>query len=370
MNYLINKLVFSCLTSTSLLLSLLSAVHGDKMAIDIEFENGDFVRVGRKGVLGYTTSSPVQMGVGEEINHTPIESILIDIDYAKPFDHLVQELTTKPGIKSATLVTPSPDERCENKIRQFNEISLSSLSFQEKINLHRKFYFSLQKYKEQGSTLAKENLPIVQNNLGVVLACLAQESLEDIPLLRKALWLITISANSKHPEANKNLPIVQNLLGIALARSAQESLKGVPLLREALWLIISSANTGHLKAKENLPIVQNNLGVALLSLSQGSLEGIILLREALRFMTINATDLLSANQDLSIVEYNLGVALTNSAKGSPEEISLRKKALELITSSADNGLSEANKNLPVVRAALERSSQLMKVRGPKRRRTN
>ena len=82
----------------------------------------------------------------------------------------------------------------------------------------------------------------MQNNLGVVFACLAQESLDNISLLRKALWLITISANSKHPEANKNLPIVQNLLGIALARSAQESLKGIPLLKEALWLIISSAN--------------------------------------------------------------------------------------------------------------------------------
>lgn len=38
------------------------------------------------------------MGIGEEVNHTEIESILTGIDYTKLFDHLVQELTPKPGI--------------------------------------------------------------------------------------------------------------------------------------------------------------------------------------------------------------------------------------------------------------------------------
>lgn len=355
----------------SLLLSLLGSAHGVKEAIDIEFKNGDFVRVGKKGILAYATSTPIptptptptQMGIGEEVNHTQIESILIDIDYTKPFDHLVEELITKPEVMSATIVTPSPDERCENKISQFNEIFHPGLPLQEKINLHRKFCSSLEKYKGQGSVLAETNLPIAQCNLGVVLANSAQESSDEISRLREAVKLIGRSSSAGFSQANENLPIVQNMLGQTLARSAQGQSNEILLLREALELTTISANTGFLKAIENLPIVQNNLGVALVKLSQGSLEGVSLMRKALELITINAADFLSAYQDLPIVQYNLGVALVSSSQGSLEE---QIKAWKLITSSANLGLPEANKNLPAIRAALEKS----RWRGQKRRRTN
>lgn len=52
----------------------------------------------------------------------------------------------------------------------------------------------------------------MQNNLGVALANLAQESVDSIPLLREALSLITISANTGYQSAKENIPIVQAAL--------------------------------------------------------------------------------------------------------------------------------------------------------------
>ena len=137
MNCLRNKLIFSCLTSTSLLLALLSTAHGAKPALFIELEEGGSIRAWRKDIH-VRVPTPFQMDKVGDMSRIQIGSVCIDIDSSKPFDELVPVLAAKPGIKSVALVPPSPDERCKNKISQFNEISPSSLSFQEKINHYRK----------------------------------------------------------------------------------------------------------------------------------------------------------------------------------------------------------------------------------------
>lgn len=168
MNYLRNKLIFNCLTSTGLLLVLLGAAHGAKQALSIELEEGGSIRAWRKDIQ-VRIPTPFQMGKVGDVTRIHIGSMCIDIDSSNPFNDLVPVLAPKPGIRSVALVPLSPDEKCENKISQFNEIPLSSLSLQEKINLHRKVYSSLQKYKGQGSTLAEKYLPTRQNLLGVAL---------------------------------------------------------------------------------------------------------------------------------------------------------------------------------------------------------
>lgn len=115
-------------------------------------------------------------------------------------------------------VSLSPDEKCENKIREFNEIYLASLPFSEQIQCLCNLLFSLHKYQIQDSKLAAEQLPVVQNNLGVVLVHSTQNlpGKEIIDRLKESIRLFAISASAGNQGAKENLPIVQNKLARAL----------------------------------------------------------------------------------------------------------------------------------------------------------
>ncbi|MBX9787174.1 MAG: hypothetical protein K2Y08_07540 [Alphaproteobacteria bacterium] len=161
MSCLRNKLVFSCLASKSLLLALLSAAHAANPVLSIELEEGGTIRAWRRDIRIHGVSTPVLMDKVGDLNRIQIGNIRIDIDSSQPFGELVPVLAAKPGIRSVALVPLLPDERCKNKINQYNEIFNPGLSLQERINLDRNLYSSLQKYKGQGSILAEKNLPIV-----------------------------------------------------------------------------------------------------------------------------------------------------------------------------------------------------------------
>lgn len=410
MRYVNKKFIFNWLTSLSLLLAGLSSVHGAKQAINIMLDDGSTIRVTRKDIF---PNPPSQMIEDKDEVHIQIGSthIAIDtsfgqfiwrlratpgiMDRSKPFAQLIRPLRATAGVKSAILVMISPDERCENKTRSFDQTFLSSLSFPEKIQLLHKFFFSLLKYQKEGSKLAIEKIPGIQMYLGRVfvkstktlstkeaidplreavrifahaaragyptatanlhdaqhkLACAlansAQGSVKEISLLREAVELLTKNTNAGCQLAKKNLFIVQNNLAVALADSVQGSVEKISLLREAVELLTQSANARCQLAEKNLPIEQCKLGVMLAKSARNSANQILLLRESILFLTESAiAGDHYAKKALPMVQNNLGMALTNLAQGSPEETSLLREAIDLFTKSMIGGCQRARKKL-------------------------
>ena len=78
---------------------------------------------------------------------------------------------------------------------------------------------------------------MAQNNLGVALINLAQESAEKILLLREAIDLFTKSMIGGYQRARKKLFAAEHNLGIALANSTQGSEDEAPLVTEAIYLL-------------------------------------------------------------------------------------------------------------------------------------
>lgn len=386
----------------SLFLTLLSAVHGAHRVIDIEFENDAHIRVGRKGVLAHEISTPVQIDEEGKVSHIKIGSISIDIDCSQPFDHLIQELKTRPEIKSAKIFTLSPDERCQNKINKFNE---TLLPLEEKIPLCRRLYSSLQKYKEEGSSLAIDSIPVLQNLLGHGLMILSEESKENedptgllreaiqlfenslelgnssisvidnfltahialemrlatssegpaaaIPHLRDALYFATLYSENDLPIENDYLPGIQSALGCSLSKLAcetAEKAEKINLLRETVKLLEASANAGDQRAIEDLPDRQNSLGFELVSLSNESAEKILLLKEAIQSFTKSTSPY--AKENLSIAQYKLGCGLVTLSEGSVEKITLLRKAVKWLKASASTDYQRAREDLPVVQDSL------------------
>jgi len=303
MSYVNKKFIFNWLTSSSLLLAGVGSVHGARQAINIVPNEGPTIKVTRKQIIA---NIRFQVEGDENKAHIQIGSIHIDVDRSKLLDHfkllgqLIRSIRATPGVKSAILVMFSPNERCENTIREFSKIFHSGLSFSEQIKLNSKLCSSLLKYGEQDSELAKENLPTVQNNLGVALANSAQGSTEEISLLKRAVELLTQSADAGCQQAKENLPIVQNNLGVVLANSAQGSGEEISLLWEAVKLLTQSADAGCQLAQRNLPIEKYKLGVVLANSARGSADKIPLLKESIRLLTesVNAGDPYAKNLPL------------------------------------------------------------------------
>lgn len=201
---------FVALISSNFLLAGVGSVHGAKQAIDIILDNGATRRITRKEIFTHS-----QFQVTEDENKVPIQigSTYIVIDRSKPFRLLIRSLRATPGIKSATLVWFLPDERCANKIRKFNEVFHSGLLLSKQIQLRRKFCSSLLKYQKQDSTLAKENLPIEQYKLGIVLANSVQGLEDEIPLLMEAKYLLENSINLgfQHAESQNILETLEKI---------------------------------------------------------------------------------------------------------------------------------------------------------------
>lgn len=386
----------------NLLLPLVSAVHGARSVIDIELENDAYIRVGRKGIFAHEISTSVQIDEEGKMYHIKIGSISIDIDCSQPFDHLIQELITKPGIKSANIVTFSPNERCQNKIDKFNE---THLPLEEKIPLCRRLCSSLQKYKEEGSDLAIQNIPWLQNLLGYALMMLSEESKENedptnllreaiqrfensielgyssisaindlltaqialkmrlatssegpaaaIPHLREALQLVTRYSENDLLIGNNFLPDIQTALAHSLGNLAcetAEKAEKIALLREVVKLLEASAGAGNQRAKEDLPVMQNSLGFELVSLSSEPAEKIVLLKEAIQLF--NKSTYAYAKENLSIAQYKLGSALVTLSEESVEKITLLRKAVKWLKASANTNYQRAREDLPVVQDSL------------------
>lgn len=352
MAYANTKLIVNLLISPSLLLVGLDSVHGAKQVIDIMLDSGSTIRITRKKVtINRYLDEYADVTENAHKGHIQIGSTHIDIDRSKPLIRLIRGLRATPGIKSAILVDFSLNERCENKIKEFNEIFHSDLLFSEKIKLLSKSYFSLQ--NKQNLRLAKKNLPIIQYKLGVSLANSADESGEEISFLQEAKKLLTQSAIAGFQPAKKTLPLVQNNLAVALANSARNSSDKIPLLKEAVRLLKQCTKAGCQLAKRNLPIEQCNLGIVLANSARNSPDKILLLRESIHFLTesVNAGDT-CAREYLPISQYKLGCALANSAEGSEDEILLLEEAMDLLEKSVITGYHLAREKLSVVECKL------------------
>ncbi|MBX9621402.1 MAG: hypothetical protein K2X28_05165 [Alphaproteobacteria bacterium] len=338
-----SRLFLVILTLSSLLLVRLSSVHGAKQAINILLDDGNKIRVTRNQIVSNTH---FQVNGDGNKPHIHIGSIHIEIDRSKPLIQHIRSLRATPGVKSAILVRLSSDERCTDKIREFNKTFHSSLSFSEQIKLRRKLCSSLQKYQEQGARQAKRHLPIEQYQLGCTLANLADEFGEEVSFLREAVELLTQSAKAGFQAAKKTLPLVQNNLAVSLAYLAQGSEEGISLLREAVELLEHSANAGCQHAKINLPIEQCNLGIILAISAQNSPDKIPLLRESIHFLTesVNAGDT-CARKYLPIAQYKLACTLANSAEESVEGVSFLRDAVKLLTQSLFGGYEQAGRKL-------------------------
>ncbi|MBL8676451.1 MAG: sel1 repeat family protein [Alphaproteobacteria bacterium] len=343
------------LTSSSLLLAGLGSVHGAKEAIDIVFDKGIVIRVMRNQISTNTPSHVKVEGNKDEI-HIYTKSTHIGIERSKPFGQLIERLNATSGVKSAILVRFSPDERCANKIENFNQTFLSSLPFPKKIQLLHEIYSSLLKYHKQGSKLAQEKLrPTSQMRLGhsFVKSTKTLSTKEAIVPLRKAVQIFTDAASAGHPTAASNLLSVQHKLACALANSAQGPEEEIPFLREAMNLLTQSAVAGFQQAKETLPLVQSNLAVALANSAQGVMEDIPLLREAVDLLTQSTNSGCQiAKRNLPIEQYKLGVVLANSARYSADKISLLKESIHFLTESVNAGDPYAKKNLPIAQYKL------------------
>lgn len=338
------------LISSSLLLTGLGSVHGAKQAINIMLNEGSTIRVTRNQIVANTH---FQVAEDKDKVHIQIGSTRIGIDRSKPFCKLTRSLRATPGVKSATLVRLSSDERCTNKIREFNKTFHSNLSFSEQIQLRRKLCSSLQKYQEQDSRRVKRYLPFEQYQLGCTLANLADELGEEISFLREAKELLTQSAEAGFQSAKKTLPLVQNNLAVSLAYLAQGSEEGISLLKKAVELLTQSADAGCQLAKRNLPIEQYKLGVMLANSARSSPDKISLLKDSIHFLTesVNAGDPY-AKKNLPIAQYNLGCALINSAQDSEREIPLLEEALILLAKSVSEGYNPAREKLSIVQRKL------------------
>lgn len=338
-----SRLFFVILTSSSLLLAGLGSVHGAKQAINIILNEGSTIRITRNQIVANTH---FQVAEDKDKVHVQIGSIRIAIDRSKPFCKLNRSLRATPGVKSATLVRLSSDERCANKIREFNKTFHSNLSFSEQIKLRRKLCSSLQKYQEQGSRRVKRYLPFEQYQLGCTLANLADEFEEEISFLREAVKLLTQSAEAGFQAAKKMLPLVQNNLGVALANSARGSTEEIPLLKETIKLLTQSTEAECQFAKRNLPIEQCNLGILLANSAQDSPNKILLLKESIHFLTesVSAGDT-CAKKYLPMVQYKLACTLTNLAEKSEEKVSFLSDALKLLSQSLFGGYQHAEKKL-------------------------
>ena len=356
MKYISKKIIFTLLTTTSLSLATSDPTQAGKLTLYIEPEDGYEIE-----------HTPNRVTIKQKTTQESAQINLIPTEGTPNYDQIISILKKIKGIKDVALREPSPDEKCAKRIQNFNRAQEADQNLSSKINRLRKTSSALQKYLKQGSTLAKDNLPILHYTLGVALI----ESLDEkspisnqVILLKEALQLVTESAKSKLPEAVRDLPKVQHSLAAALTNSIEglEISKQIPLLREALQLITESAKSKLPEAMTDLPKIQYNLASTLSETINEALPlspQMNLFREAVQLLTESAKlgDPDAAN-DLPMAKYNLGMALSESIEEQtplPTQVILLKEArtflreaLELLTKNKKSGDPDTIKDLALV----------------------
>ena len=328
MQYVAKRLTFQLLVTTTLSLTTLSSLGAIKV-IDLEFDDGRRATYGPRGLSFAEQPSQPSSSIWKG-NCIQVNSL--EFDPRRPLLDLLLELQQTPRVRNATLTeTPSsPDDECGKECAQFwaEYAPLSSkqdpLSRQAIAELFRNYYFSLQYLQQQGSNLARTNLPNAQNNLALALSQFSSDwsPAEKIPLLRETVGLLTEAAASGHVLAKENFPIAQYTLGFTLAAASIDlpPAESIPLLREVLGLFTKAAELGHVSAKNNLPIAQCNLGFTLesSSINLPSAKSIPLLREVLCLFTkADALGHVLAKEKFLMAQNNLGVALADSSINLP-----------------------------------------------------
>lgn len=238
-----------------------------KQVIDLEFSNGTKATYSDSGL---SFKGPVSIVGNFSMTPSSIQYGGVSIDRSLTLAEIVRQLQANPNMKSATLnVIPlSPDEKFTKEVVVvFNQAQAREMPLAEKIALTRDFYARAQQYSADGSTRARENVPLLQSVLGIDLANLAndQEDQESLTSLREAVDLLAKSSSAGVQNAIRNLPTVNLSLGIALLNSASQDdiEQSTPLLREAISCLETGKKMGNDECVEVLSIAQCRLGMNL-----------------------------------------------------------------------------------------------------------
>lgn len=241
-----------------------------KEVVEIVFSDGKHVTYDGAGL---SFRGPVSLSGGFSIGKDEVRYGNICIDRQDPLAQAAAKLQGQGGIASAvvTQIPLTPDERVEKLEISFNTVQ-GGLSPERRLDALRELYERTRQFQDQGSALARRNLPDIRTKLAVDLANSAQTANPTgVPTLREAVSLLEENAelDSCSPQ---NLPTAIFLLGVALANSSldeKDSTRAISQLREGMQYLEEAIKMGKLDARSQLAEVQGELAARLHTLLQG-----------------------------------------------------------------------------------------------------